>query len=380
MRDAIDVRRGVTKSLDPETAAAEIHAALGAEPHELVLFFCSPRYDLPALARTLTAEFGDAHLVGCTSAGEIGPGGYHEASLTAVALGGEGFTARSARIDDLGGFAFARGEAAVEQAKKALAEAVGGEEPSFALLLSDGLSMREESLVSTLYGALGVVPLVGGSAADETAFRATHVFHEGEFRSDCAVLTLVHTTAPFEVFKTEHFEMSEHKLVVTGADPSRRIVTEINGEPAGREFARIVGLDVAELTPLVFASHPVIVRVGGTPFVRSIQKVNEDGSVTFFCAIDEGIVLTVAKAVDMSENLRRSFAGVRERLGAPAVTLGFDCILRRIETLQRSEHEAISKILDANSVTGFATYGEQFNGMHVNQTFTAVALGRKDAA
>jgi len=380
MRVAIDVRRGVTKSLEPETAAAEIHAALGAGPHELVLFFCSPRYDLPALARALTAEFGEQQLVGCTSAGEIGPGGYHEASLTAVALGGEGFKARSARIDDLGGFAFSRGEAAVERAKKALADAVGNVEPSFALLLSDGLSMREESLVSTLYGALGVVPLVGGSAADETAFRATHVFHEGEFRSDCAALVLVHTTAPFEVFKTEHFEMSEHKLVVTGADPARRIVTEINGEPAGREFARIVGLDVAELTPLVFASHPVIVRVGGTPFVRSIQKVNDDGSVKFFCAIDEGIVLTVAKAVDMTENLQRSFAGVRERLGAPAVTLGFDCMLRRIETLQRSEHEAISKILDANSVTGFATYGEQFNGMHVNQTFTAVALGRKDAA
>jgi len=26
-------------------------------------------------------------------------------------------------------------------------------------------------------------------------------------------------------------------------------------------------------------------------------------------------------------------------------------------------------------VFGFSTYGEQFNGVHVNQTFTGVALG-----
>ena len=28
-----------------------------------------------------------------------------------------------------------------------------------------------------------------------------------------------------------------------------------------------------------------------------------------------------------------------------------------------------------NNVIGFATYGEQFNAMHVNQTFTGVAIG-----
>ena len=380
MGHSIEVRRGLTQALDPDIAAGEIHAAVGGGDGELVLFFCSPRYDLVALARALRERFGDQHLVGCTTAGEIGPGGYHEASISAVALGGDGFAASSTRIDDLETFTFARGEAAVRDARGRLTQASGGAEPSFALLLSDGLSMREESLVSAIHGALGVVPLVGGSAADATEFRATYVFHDGEFRKNCALLVLVRTTAPFEVFKTEHFEMSEEKLVVTGADPARRLVTEINGEPAGREFARVVGLDVKELTPLVFAAHPVIVRVGGVPFVRSIQKVNDDESLTFFCAVDEGIVLTVAKGVDMAENLRRSFAGVRQRLGAPVLTLGFDCILRRIETLQRSEASVISSILDENAVTGFATYGEQFNGMHVNQTFTAVAIGRRDLA
>src|SRR5690606_39804550 len=59
------------------------------------------------------------------------------------------------------------------------------------------------------------------------------------------------------------------------------------------EYARAVGLEVTELTPQIFAAYPVMLRIGGEYFVRSIQKANPDGSLTFYCAIDTGLVLTV---------------------------------------------------------------------------------------
>jgi hypothetical protein len=171
-------------------------------------------------------------------------------------------------------------------------------------------------------------------------------------------------------------------MVVTAADPARRIVTEINGEPAGREYARVVGLEIDKLTPLVFASHPVMIRIGGQTYLRSIQKVHEDESLTFFCAIDAGLVLTVGKAVDLVENLAEALRSVRQRIGPPTLILGCDCILRRLEIVQSGLNEAVGKLMVDNNVVGFATYGEQFNGMHVNQTFTGVALGdgRRPAA
>ncbi len=46
---------------------------------------------------------------------------------------------------------------------------------------------------------------------------------------------------------------------------------------------------------MIFAAYPVVVRIGNADFVRSIQKMNPDGSLTFYCAIDEGIVFKVAK-------------------------------------------------------------------------------------
>ena len=38
--------------------------------------------------------------------------------------------------------------------------------------------------------------------------------------------------------------------------------------------------------------------------------------------------------------------------------------------------EQIGGFLREQRVMGFNTYGEQFNGMHINQTFTGVAIAR----
>ncbi|MBQ0757600.1 MAG: GfdT protein, partial [Amphritea sp.] len=64
-------------------------------------------------------------------------------------------------------------------------------------------------------------------------------------------------------------------------------------------------------------------------------------------------------------------------LGEHLLTLGCDCFLRRLEAELRGESEQISDLMRRHRVVGFNTYGEQVDGMHVNQTFTAVAIGRK---
>jgi hypothetical protein len=37
----------------------------------------------------------------------------------------------------------------------------------------------------------------------------------------------------------------------------------------------------------------------------------------------------------------------------------------------------MSELYRQNGVIGFHTYGEQYGSMHVNQTFTGVAIGRR---
>jgi len=376
----IETRRAASTSTDPRIAARELFDALTMPELSLAIFYCAPTYDLPALGATLAELFGaNAPLIGCTTAGEITPLGYLDGSITGVSLGGPGVVAHTVVVDRLRELELSRGEAAAGAALAGIR--ARGIVPSstncFGLLLCDGLAMQEEALVSTLYSNLHGIQLIGGSAGDGVRFGSTHLYHGGRFHTDCALFTLISTTAAFKVFKTEHFVPSAKKMVVTGAEPARRIVTEINGEPAAREYARMVGLEVDKLTPMIFAAHPVVVRIGGNCYVRSIQKINDDESLTFFCAIDEGIVLTVAQGVDIVKNLEEAFAEVERELGPPAVVLGCDCILRYLEIGQRGCGAQIGKIFVDHNVIGFATYGEQFNAMHVNQTFTGVALSAR---
>lgn len=376
-QDKLSIRKGASQSTDPAIAAKELFESLDQPDISLALFYCSPEYDIKQLGVELNRYFSKINLIGCTTAGEITPDGYLSGSITGVSVASKDFTVVTKRINHLSNFEMSQGEElahAVTQEMESLGKQADGTK-TFGFLLIDGLSTQEEAVISSIYRSLRDIELFGGSAGDGVRFEQTYIYHEGAFHKDIAIFTLMNTNQPFTVFKTQHFIDSDAKMVVTEADPAHRIVTEINGEPAAQEYARMVGLEVDKLTPQIFSAHPVVVQVGGQHFVRSIQKVNEDESLSFFCAIDEGIVLTVAKGIDMVENLKSLFVDVREKVGKPQLVLGCDCILRNLELNQEGLRDEISELMTENNVIGFATYGEQYNAMHVNQTFTGVAIG-----
>jgi hypothetical protein len=151
-------------------------------------------------------------------------------------------------------------------------------------------------------------------------------------------------------------------------------VLELNAEPAAEEYARLVGVPLDGLRAEHFALNALAVRIRDQFYVRSIQRVNADLSLTFYCAVDTGIVLTAMTPGELLPNLRLRFEQLRQRLGEPVLILGCDCFLRRMEAELRGEDQRMSDFLAANRVIGFNTYGEQFNGMHINQTFTGVAF------
>jgi len=206
-------------------------------------------------------------------------------------------------------------------------------------------------------------------------FDGTYVYFEGRFHSDCAIMILAATRLPFKLFKTQHFVATDERLVVTEADTALRIVKEINGLPATEEYARVLGINASDLAPNRFASWPVVVLIDGTNYVRSIQKANPDGSLTFFCAIEDGLVLRVAKGVDLVENLEQAFMQIRAEIGPPQFVLACDCILRKLEISQSSITDRVGEVFLRNNTIGFNTYGEQFHGVHVNQTLVGIAIG-----
>ncbi|WP_020407934.1 nitric oxide-sensing protein NosP [Hahella ganghwensis] len=371
------IRRAHTKIEDPVEAARTFYEQVQQDDPALVLFFCSSHYDLSALASEMERLFRGIQVVGCTTAGEIGPLGYLDHSLSGISFPADSFTAVSGLIQSLHNFEISRG---VDTGKTLISELErqapdSTPENSFAFLMIDGMSQHEEPVTRALNSALGNIPIFGGSAGDDLTFDKTWIYHNGAFHTDCAALVLATTPYPFRIFKTQHFTATDQRLVVTEADASRRIVTEIDGLPAAEEYARLVGVDVDDLNPFRFATSPVVVLIDGMEYVRSIQKANPDGSLTFYCAIEEGIVLRVARGVDLIDNLQQTFQQLNDDIGEPQLILACDCILRNLEITQDGTKSHVADVLTEHKVVGFSTYGEQFAGVHVNQTFTALAIG-----
>jgi hypothetical protein len=356
---------------DPE-ALAKLARDLGPGPFAAVLLFISPEADRAAVTAGLDKAFPGITVIGCTTAGEISPEGYSEGEIVAVALPRASFAVDCLGID-LGRLDGQELIGRLIRARAGLARLHPDWEDEFAFVMVDGLSIREDELTSALGPGLGPVPLFGGSAGDGTRFGATYVLQDGHFRQGWAVLLMVKTACRVKVFSLNHLVPTTRRMVVTGADPARRVVHQINAEPAAQEYARLLGKDPAQLTTFTFAAHPVVVRIGGSHHVRAIQRLAPNGDLVFFSAIDEGLVLTLAEPQDMALHLDRALTELSAE-GKPAAILACDCILRRIEALENQRFGAVSSLLKQHGVVGFSTYGEQLNSMHVNQTMTGVAI------
>lgn len=371
------VRIGQSLAMDAVTAVAELHAQLASGDLALVCFFCSASYDLDALAAEVARRFGTVPVIGCTTAGTIGPLGYGESGVAGMAFSAGSFAVECGRIERLQEFTEAAGRQFALDLKRSLRERLGDEAAryGFALSLIDGLSMREEHFALALQDGLGTIPLIGASAGDDLRFNRTRVYSDGRFHDDAAVLAVLATRLPFRVLRTQHFVSDGERLVVTEADPANRIVQEINGLPAVEEYARLIGVRPDQLTPVRFAAHPLVMRINGQDYVRAIRSANIDGSLTLYCAIDEGVVLRVARGEDILGKLEEALEETGGAVGVPAGMLLCDCVLRQLEIARAGRQESMTALLKRFNAVGLSTYGEQSDGMHVNQTLTGIIIG-----
>ncbi|MEC9429636.1 MAG: nitric oxide-sensing protein NosP [Pseudomonadota bacterium] len=355
--------------------ANEILANVKCDEIELLLFHTSTLFDLDTVAKEISARFPHVNIVGCTSAGEFNKNGYGTEKLLAVAFLKNEFSIATALVPNLGEVNFDEAHDIASGLRRALQgrERRYDTEQHFVISVLDGLTRHEEHFLETFATAFGNIPHLGGSAGDDLKLEATYVFYNGEFHRDAAVLLLVGTGKPFTVLSIDHINSPVSKLVVTHADPESRTVYEINGEPAAQYYASLLGMKAEDLTPDVFSMFPLAVMVGGKYFIRSIQKVDlATNAITFYCAVDIGIILTFVQLGDCIEALESKLDKLRAQLGEPEFVYACDCFLRRLEIQQGKKDHEIRRLQQRYNVAGFNAYGEHIHSVHLNQTFTGV--------
>lgn len=355
---------------DVTSAAAGLLSVLAPAEPDLVLVFASPSAALPALAAELRQGLpSGTRIVGCSSAGELSGEGYLNGTAVAIGFPGRSFRSSVLVLDELSRLPVSRWMTGLRDLVQRFQPDPGRR--LFGVLLVDGSSQQEEVLVATLDAALPQVMVMGGSAGDGLDFAQTFVIADQSVLRDVAILCLVETDLEVRDLIFDHFRATDTRMIVTRASPAERRLMEINAEPAAEEYARIVGVPVSDLSPLVFARHPLLVNMGGRYFVRAIRQQTEDGGLLLMSSIDTGAVMSLGLAEDLTEGFE---AMLRDLPATPSLILSFDCILRRLAMEHAGLGGVIRDIFDRYNMAGFNTFGEQHGGMHMNQTFVGLAF------
>ena len=146
------------------------------------------------------------------------------------------------------------------------------------------------------------------------------------------------------------------------------MVIEFNGKPASEAYAEILGITEEELAKNLGEFPVGLVFDENNFFVRSPQKI-EGKSIFFYCAIKEGLELTVLHSGDIVEQTNADL----QKCGAVQAIVDFNCCLRILELTRKNQLGAYSKIYGNTPAVGFSTYGESYIG-HINQTSTMLLL------
>jgi hypothetical protein len=367
------IRTAFTRSDSAAGAARELQERLGAPPPRLVLYFATAAQDPAALAAAMEAAFAPAAVIGCTSAGELASGAMLQGAVVAMALGPD--VVGDVAVEVLEGVRAGGGDlvpAAFEGLGRKLGAPMRRLDPSrhVGLVLVDGLSGAEERLMDAVGSGTDVL-FVGGSAGDDLAFRATHVFAGGKAIPDAALLAVLRLERGFSILKTQSFATTGKRLVATQVDEASRTVHAFDGRPAAQAYAAALGV-APEGLPALFASHPLGLMAGDEPFVRSPQRV-VGGAVKFYCAIAEGAELEILRSTDIVEETRLALERKRKMLGGISGLVNFNCILRTLELQKNGQTAAYGALFADVPTVGFSTYGEEYLG-HVNQTATMLVL------
>jgi hypothetical protein len=341
-----------------------------AQSAQLVLVFgATAVLQDPQLMESIRKLYPEAHILGCSSAGEICGAQVSDDSLVATAIHFEHTQVRAAQVSLI---ANSGSHKAGEFLAQALPHSVGvggggtQEKLAHVLVLSDGLSVNGSDLVRGLIEHLPKgVAVTGGLAGDGARFAATLVFKSDlPEKGAIAAVGLYGSRLKVGFGSLGGWDPFGPERLVTRSKGN--VLFELDGRPALGLYKQYLG-DHAKGLPATGLLFPLSVRVkpGETALVRTILAVDEQQqSMTFAGDVPEGAHARLTKAnadrlVDGAVGAARASYPVGNV--APELAILISCVGRKLVLKQRVEDEVegVRSILgEQAAMTGFYSYGE----------------------
>jgi hypothetical protein len=331
---------------------------LGASANLVFLFGSRENLSKKSLWDDLKGAYPKAHMVGCSTSGEIHQTHVMDDSLVATAVK---FEQTSLQVVHAKVVKASQSHAAGVELATVLPHA----DLTHVMVFSDGLQVNGSELVKGLTQTLPAhVAITGGLAGDGAKFKQTLVCADGMPEAGQVVAIGFYGTH----LKVGYGSMGgwdsfgPERLITRAKD---NILYELEGQSALALYKKYLG-DAAAGLPATALLFPLSLRIPdhGEGVVRTILGVDEkDHSMTFAGDVPEGSYARFMKA-----NFDRLIDGANgsarvSRLGddSPDLAILISCVGRKLVLKQRTEEEveAVREVLGEHThLTGFYSYGE----------------------
>jgi hypothetical protein len=371
---------------DSRAAAAEaVRAAQTGPDPKLLILFTAITHDTEGVLAGVADAAPGVPVIGCTTHGEIGPGGPTDGTVTVAALGGAGLEIATCVAEQVSGRQADAGyEVAACMREVAQPHRV-------LLLLTDGLVRDQESIVRGCYRALGAgIPLFGGAAADGWRMSGAYLFKDGRVLTDAVIGAAVASEAPIAVGVSHGWRTVGHPMIVTRTADGR--VLTLDDRPALDVYLERLNAppeaytDSSAFTAFALSRPLGVQRRSGVEARNLSTEVDLAGrSIGGGSAIDPGGLTWVMTGDEQSilDATDEACQDALERLegNEPIGMLTFSCAALRAvlgDDGIRREGERLQRWAGAVPFAGFYTYGEiarnhGIDGFH-NQTLAVLAL------
>ncbi|ORC38453.1 hypothetical protein B4O97_01475 [Marispirochaeta aestuarii] len=342
----------------------------------IVLYFFSVDYRDRNIQTSVKDRFPEAVCLGASMIGGWGPQGPMERGFTALSLSGQevDFAVSSFREQVKGDPRKAAQEIVEDISRQLPADDVNPAE-YVGIVLVDGLALGELVMKEFSTARKFSFPLVGGAAADELTFTETLVAHDSRISGDAVCVAVMKMKVPFFYDHFVHYLPTDKEFLITQADPEKRVVWEIDHEPAADYYARMLGLSGPEaIEHMHFSRNPLGVVIGDTVYTRSPNAVIDGKGLQFYCFIEAGTKMRLLRQGDILANARAALQSARDQVSPLGGVILFNCVLRYLEMREDEKLDDFHQVFSSIPYIGFNTYGEELFTHH-NQTLTALFIG-----
>lgn len=369
--------------LPPKMAVSKLPKASPLPEANWVLVFGSvKRFQERGFTKTLEDRYPNAHIIGCTTSGEITNEGVYDESVHITAMHWERSTLNFI-VKPINSMAQSHALGALIASELQQPNLKG------VFVLSDGLNVNGSELVEGIQEVLPEIPITGGLAGDNANFSQTYLLNNDKVQDRVVIAVGIY---------------GEHAVVTSGAlggwrpyGPPRKvtkavknIVYELDNKPALPLYKMYLG-HYANTLPASGLNFPfaIMAEDKSITVIRTLLAIDDkDNSLTFAGNVPNSSTVRFLKSdhdmlVNGASDAARQILEKKINLNEKALAICVSCVGRKLVMAEQVSDEvfAVQRLLGLQTgITGFYSNGEICSGeddghsqLH-NQTMTIAYL------